>query len=156
MYEVPCTVYFLPDDGRDSAPAGPLLPRLTEMMESFRHETGIVARFTCDIQENSVPVKVSSEVIHLVEEALNNIRRHSGAKTVEVRLTAQENAWEVIVQDDGRGFDFSGRLSLAQLEATQKGPRVIRERVHSANGELIIESYPNRGALLKIRLASNH
>ena len=140
---------------RSSTIAGPLLPRLAEMMENFRHETGITTVFSCDVREESVPSRVSTEVLHIVEEALSNIRRHSGARKVDVRLSSHENTWEILVQDDGCGFDFSGRLSLAQLEATQQGPRAIRERVHSANGDLTLESYPNQGAVLKIRLASD-
>ncbi|HTX42152.1 MAG TPA: histidine kinase [Acidobacteriaceae bacterium] len=143
------------DQLRSSTVAGPLLPRLAEMIEHFRQETGIATVFSCDVREESVPGRFSAEVLHIVQEALSNIRRHSGARKVEVRLSSHENTWEILVQDDGCGFDFSGRLSLAQLEASQKGPRAIRERVHSANGELTLESYPNRGAVLKIRLASN-
>ncbi|MGB6130397.1 MAG: histidine kinase [Acidobacteriaceae bacterium] len=143
------------DQLRSSTIAGPLLPRLAELIEQFRRETGISTVFSCDVREESVPGRVSTEVLHIVQEALSNIRRHSGARKVEVRLSSHGNTWEILVQDDGCGFDFSGRLSLAQLEASQKGPRAIRERVHSANGELTLESHPNQGAVLKIRLASN-
>lgn len=144
------------DQLRSSSSSGPFLPRLTEMVEGFQRETGILTRFSCDIAEGSIPHRISSEVLHIVEEALSNIRRHSGAHKVDVRMTDQDNAWEIVVQDDGCGFDFSGRLSLSQLDAARKGPRVIRERVHSAKGDLVLESYPNRGARLKIRLAANH
>jgi signal transduction histidine kinase len=130
-------------------------PRLTELLEAFQRDSGIVTRFICDVDEDTIPSKVGEDLIHVVEEALSNVRRHSGARTVEVRLTAREDAWEVIIQDDGRGFDFSGSLSLAQLEAVRKGPQSIRERVQSAHGDLILESHPNRGASVKIRLASN-
>ncbi len=141
---------------RSNTIAGPLLPRLAEMIELFRRETGITTVFSCNVREESVPGRISTEVLHIVQEALSNIRRHSGARKVEVRLSSHDSTWEIMVQDDGCGFDFSGRLSLAQLEASQKGPRAIRERVHSANGELTLESHPNQGAVLKIRLASNN
>jgi len=130
-------------------------PRLTDLLESFQRESGIVARFICDVDEDAIPNKISEDLIRVVEEALSNVRRHSGARTVEVRLTARQDAWEVVIQDDGRGFDFSGCLSLAQLEAVRKGPQSICERVQSANGDLILESHPDRGSSVRIRLVSS-
>jgi signal transduction histidine kinase len=130
-------------------------PRLTNLLETFQRESGIVARFICDVDEDAIPSKVGEQLMRVVEEALSNVRRHSGARTVEVHLTAREDAWEVVIHDDGRGFDFSGSLSLAQLEAVRKGPQSIRERVQSANGDLVLESHPQRGASVRIRLASN-
>lgn len=141
------------DQLRSSTPRR-VLPSLSEMLANFRRETGIQTKFVCDVQEGSIPSNVSGELVRIVEEALSNVRRHSGARTVDVRLARRGDAWEVVIQDDGRGFDFTGRLSLAQLDAAGKGPRVIRERVHQANGDLVLESWPNRGARLKIRLAS--
>ncbi|HEX4004976.1 MAG TPA: histidine kinase [Acidobacteriaceae bacterium] len=140
---------------RSSGAPRQILPLLRDMLAEFQRETGILTTFACEVVEESLPRKVSSEVVRIVEEALSNVRKHSGARKVEVRLVSHWDVWEVVIQDDGRGFDFTGRLSLAQLDAARKGPRVIRERVHSANGELIVESYPNRGARLKIRLAAN-
>ncbi len=130
-------------------------PCLTDLLEAFQRESGIVTRFVCDVDEDAIPHKISEDLVRVVEEALSNVRRHSGARTVEVRLTAREDAWEVVIQDDGRGFDFSGCLSLAQLEAIRKGPQSIRERVQSANGDMILESHPNHGASVRVRLASN-
>lgn len=140
---------------RQSVCSRPFLPHVTELIEAFRLETGIITRFSCDVAEGLIPDRVSTEVIHILEEALNNVRKHSGARMVDVRLTSHEECWEVLVQDDGCGFDFSGRLSLSQLDAVKKGPKVIRERVRSANGELYLESYPNRGSRLNVRLAAN-
>ena len=140
---------------RSSAPPRLVLPCLRDMLTNFQRDTGILTTFACSVQEESIPRRVSSELVRIVEEALSNVRRHSGARKVEVRLISRWDAWEVVIQDDGRGFDFTGRLTLAQLDAARKGPRVIRERVHSANGDLILESHPDRGARLQIRLASN-
>jgi len=141
------------DQLRSSIPPR-VVPSLSEILAAFRRDTGIQTRFACDVEESAVPSNLSGELVRIVEEALSNIRRHSGARKVDVRLARRGNAWEVVIQDDGRGFDFTGRLSLAQLDAAGKGPRGIRERVHLANGDLVLESWPDRGARLKIRLAA--
>jgi two-component system nitrate/nitrite sensor histidine kinase NarX len=125
------------------------------MLTAFQQETGIQTAFVCNVREETIPRRVSAELVRIVEEALSNVRKHSGAQKVEVNLRAHRGSWQVIIQDDGRGFDFSGRLSLAELEAARKGPRVIRERVHSVHGDLTLESYPNSGARLEIRFAAN-
>jgi len=54
------------------------------------------------------------------------------------------------VDDDGRGFGFSGRLSQAQLDQSRRGPVVIKERVQAMGGELEVESDPGRGSRLAI------
>jgi signal transduction histidine kinase len=54
------------------------------------------------------------------------------------------------IEDDGRGFPFSGRLSQSQLDNLGKGPLVIKERVRLIEGELTIESNPGHGSRLEI------
>jgi signal transduction histidine kinase len=140
---------------RSFAPPRQVLSYLEQLIETLQRETGIQATFVCNVDEAAIPRKLSTEIVHIVEEALNNVRKHSRARSVEVRLTAHQDVWEVVIQDDGLGFGFSGQLSLAQLDAAQQGPRVIRERVQLANGEMTLESYPNRGTRLKIRFAES-
>ncbi len=45
-----------------------------------------------------------------------NVRKHSGAKSVYVRFGAQNGLWKLVIDDDGQGFPFSGRLTLGELE----------------------------------------
>lgn len=143
------------DQLRSSTPPRQVVPCLAEMLDKFQRETGIVTNFSCNVREECIPRRVSHELVRILEEALSNVRKHSGARKVDVRLISRDSAWDVVIQDDGRGLDFTGRLSLAQLEATRKGPRVIRERVHAVNGELALESWPDRGTRLEIRFAMN-
>jgi signal transduction histidine kinase len=130
-----------------------VLRNMQELLECFQRETGIRATFACNVEEAAIPRKLGVEITHIVEEALSNVRKHSRARSVDVRLTGHDEAFEIVIQDDGLGFGFSGQLSLSQLDAARKGPRVIRERVNLANGEMTLESYPNRGTRLKIRFA---
>jgi len=81
-----------------------------------------------------------------------NIRKHSGARKVFVRFGREEEKWKLLIEDDGCGFGFTGRLSLAELEASSMGPLVIKERMRSIGGELVIESVPGCGARLEIAL----
>lgn len=129
-----------------------LLGFLSDTVERFQRETGIPARFYSEIGELDMPQFICREVARIVQEALVNVRKHSQARQVIVRFGASHGMWNVSIEDDGRGFSFSGRVSDVELEKLGKGPAVIRERVRLINGELTIESIPGSGARLEIRV----
>ena len=127
-----------------------LLGLLSDTVERFQRETGISARFLSDLDELNMPQPVCRELARIVQEALVNVRKHSKARQVLVRLGSRNGAWHVLVEDDGRGFPFTGRLSQAELDTMGKGPVVIKERVRLIEGELTIESNPGLGTRLEI------
>jgi len=98
---------------------------------------------------------VSSEIetilYRIIQEALNNVAKHSGATRVALVLGRTEEQVQAIIEDDGRGFDArvtsqsgngSGRLGLLG----------IRERLGIVGGNFKIESAPKRGATLFVRI----
>ena len=133
-----------------------LLDCLAGTVDRFRRELGISATFVADSQEVALPPRVCAELVRIVQEALANIRKHSGAHKVEVRLARENRCWRLCVEDDGRGFGFAGRLSSTELESQSQCPLVIQERVRSIGGELMIESVPGSGAKLEILVPLTH
>ncbi len=129
-----------------------LLGFISDTVERFRRETGIAAEFVSELERVELPQKVCRELARIVQESLVNVRKHSGAHNVLVRLAQRAGNLQLTVEDDGQGFAFSGRLSEAELETTGKGPAVIRERVRLLAGELTIESNPGHGARLEVRI----
>lgn len=129
-----------------------LLDYLAATVEKFRQDTGMKASFISALSEVTLTPRVSNELARIVQEALVNARKHSGAHNVVVRFDAVDGDWKLVIDDDGRGFDFTGRLSQSELDAARKGPLVIKERVRSIGGELQIESTPGRGSRLEIRI----
>ena len=81
-----------------------------------------------------------------------NVRRHSGARNVLVVFGQEDGRWELVVDDDGHGFDFTGRCAHTELDDDLRGPSVIKERVKLLGGELILDSDPHRGSRLEISL----
>ncbi|MGH9344417.1 MAG: sensor histidine kinase [Terriglobia bacterium] len=124
------------------------------MLNKFQRETGIDASFAPEADTALFSPRVSREVAKIVHEALTNVRKHSGAHHVRVGLESENLRWKLVIEDDGKGFEFSGRFSQADLEKARKGPRVIEERVRAIKGELAIESRPSQGARLEIRFGS--
>jgi signal transduction histidine kinase len=132
---------------------GELLDRLAGMVDRFERETGIRARFVSEVRELSLSSALCREVARMVQEALVNVRRHSGASHVVVRFGRQDGLWALTIDDDGQGFAFAGRLDLAALDTERKGPLVIKERVRAAGGRLTIDSRPGHGARLEILIS---
>ena len=129
-----------------------LVDFLAGMIERYRSDTGIAAKFVCDLRDVAFPPHICREVAGIVQEALVNVARHSGANNVLVRLGSQEGYWILTVDDDGRGFEFCGRFSHSDLERAHQGPLIIHERVRAIGGELSIDTRPGRGARLEIKI----
>jgi PAS domain S-box-containing protein len=85
-----------------------------------------------------LPREVSVELLRVLQEALVNARRHSGARNVEVRLRADDEAIVIEVTDDGRGFDAASRRAGVGLSA-------MRERVEGLGGRIEVSSQPGEG-----------
>lgn len=100
--------------------------------------------------ETSLPgdSELHLQVYRICQEALTNIARHAQACRVKLRLTRPyRNRLELVIEDDGLGFDLE--------EATRKGSlghRGIAERVNLLGGKLRLKSQPNRGCRLKITI----
>jgi len=127
-----------------------LLGFIHDMVERFQRETGVSATFVSELGHIELPQRVCRELARIVQESLVNVRKHSGAHHVLVRLARKTDSLRLTVEDDGRGFAFSGRMSEAELATNGKGPAVIRERVRLLAGELTIESNPGQGARLEV------
>jgi signal transduction histidine kinase len=81
----------------------------------------------------------------LVQEALSNVAKHAGAERVDVRLTAVPGAVELVVSDDGRGFDPTASTSGFGLLG-------MRERVELGRGTFRLESEPDGGTTMHVVL----
>ena len=118
----------------------------------FGRDTGIRAIFDCAVEDVDLPARVCREIGRIVQEALQNVRKHSGAQNVLVRFGRAPSGWRLVVDDDGQGFPFEGTLSHVELDEGRKGPYVIKERVRALGGDLTLVTSPGGGARLEILL----
>jgi signal transduction histidine kinase len=123
---------------------------LRDTVQRFQRETGISTHFTMDGGEVVLTQSVCRELARIAQEALVNVRKHSGAKQVLVQLVQEDGGWQLAVEDNGIGFSFSGRIAHAEMDATGRAPAIIRERVRLIQGDLTIESNPGRGARVEV------
>ncbi len=129
-----------------------LLDYMADLVDRFRRDTGISARFISDLPDVDLPRRTGREVARILQEALVNVRKHSGAEHVMVSFRLEEGFWKLVVEDDGRGFGFTGRLTEDELSSPRFGPAVIKERVHAIGGQLTIDSDPGRGSRVEISI----
>lgn len=127
-----------------------LAPALQFQLEEFLRRSGIECEFIEEGVAERLPDAVKTCVYRVVQEALHNCEKHSGATRVRV-VVRQGSGWLMAeVEDDGRGF----ALDAQRMAPPGKGLGLlgIRERAASAGGSLVIDSAPGRGARVVLRL----
>ncbi|HEV2855876.1 MAG TPA: sensor histidine kinase [Thermoanaerobaculia bacterium] len=82
------------------------------------------------------------QLYRLLREALFNVARHAEASAVRVEVSRQDQALNVTVTDDGRGFPFIGRYDHEELNRRKLGPVSLKERISALGGSLAIDSNP--------------
>lgn len=123
---------------------------LAALVERFRRDSGISARFVSAAANVTLPPVKALELVRIVQEALVNARKHSQARNVLVRLSEQNGGYRVVIEDDGCGFGFEGRLSGPELERRRLGPAIIKERARIADAQLEIDSTPGTGTRVEV------
>lgn len=122
---------------------------LHDLVQRFGRTNHIETAFEWAGADTELSPRQSHDAYRLAQEALVNVRRHSGATRVHVRFEADPGGALLIVEDDGKGLGFVGRMSHDQLAAGHMGPRVLRERVEGMGGRLVAES-SDAGARLEL------
>jgi signal transduction histidine kinase len=125
---------------------------LADTVQRFERESGIAADYASEVPELSLPRRVCGEVVRILQEALVNVQRHSGAGAVLVRFSCDRDRFRLSVQDDGRGFQSgAGQTSALAPAPAVRPPSVIHERVSSIGGTVRIAP-AQHGASLEITL----
>jgi signal transduction histidine kinase len=121
---------------------------LVEYVTQWQDQTGIDARI--DVRDG-VALTAASELqlLRIAQESLANVRKHSGARKVSLELRQEEESILLRVADDGRGFD-PGAAPAGGMP--RFGLATMRERAQSIGGRLEIESVPDRGTTVTLRL----
>jgi signal transduction histidine kinase len=118
-----------------------LVPAIEWHTSLFQRQTGITVTMDVSLPEKRLPGELETVVFRVVQEALTNIARHSGAKSATVTLTTGEGKLLVEITDRGRGFHLEARLAARD----SLGLTGMRERVTLASGHFEIFSWVGQG-----------
>jgi signal transduction histidine kinase len=149
-----------------------LIPALRWLAQSRLETRGI--RVALQVNSNMSPLDVKTDsqrlspdietaLFRVIQEAINNIARHSAARNVEIKLDLDENTAIVSIKDDGIGFDLSelsvissqdieSQDSLLSTNARGLGISGMQERIELLGGELEIITAPGSGTRIFIRV----
>jgi signal transduction histidine kinase len=117
--------------------------RLEDLRARFEKQWGIKIVYDIANIEPLVGAYLGQETFRLIHEAVMNSAKHGNASTVRVAVKTSGGEMQIEVADNGSGFPFQGRMSLAQMREAGGGPMVLAERVHSLNGNLVVDSTDN-------------
>lgn len=118
----------------------------------FQKDSGIPTSFKAAPSAMHDDLEARPEIVQIVREALNNIRKHSAASRAAISLDRDTSHILLRIDDDGTGFPFAGRFTLEELELLRLGPQSILRRVRALDGDLVLHSHPARGSELEIQL----
>jgi two-component system nitrate/nitrite sensor histidine kinase NarX len=120
-----------------------LVPGVQYLVNRFRNQTGIHIYLQQEWNIVQLPASFEVEVLRIIQEALNNIRKHSQAQNVRILLRAKpQGDCLILIEDDGIGIDAS---KSADKKRDHYGLNIMAERTKRINGDLKIESEPGEG-----------
>jgi signal transduction histidine kinase len=126
-----------------------LLPAIRWYAARQLEPRGVSVRCETEGEERRLPLEVETAVFRIVQEAINNVARHSEAGTVLIQIALGWDRLSIEIEDDGKGFDPADTASPAP---TGRGLGLLgmRERVELLGGTLTLDSSPGQGTRLAL------
>jgi len=122
-----------------------LVDALRRLTDRFSTDAGIQAVCTVEGEVRALPTSVEVVLLRVAQEALTNVRKHSGAREVSLRLVFTAGTAVLDVRDDGCGFDVAALPTGYGLDA-------MRNRVEQVGGRLTVHSAPRTGTTLRTEI----
>jgi two-component system nitrate/nitrite sensor histidine kinase NarX len=122
-------------------------PALRTTLSKFEHQTGLPAHLEIEGHGVALAPDVQVQVLHIIQEALSNVRKHSRAHEVVLRVSS-DPCWRFEVHDDGVGFAAAGSSS----NETRVGLRIMQERAQRIGATVQVESAPGAGCSIVLEL----
>ena len=128
-----------------------LLETLSSYCDEFEDDTGIRVKFrSAGLMGRPMDPFLEINIYRLVQEGLNNIRKHADARQATIRLLGAYPNVILRIEDDGRGFDVEER-SHARFSEKRMGISSMTERANLLMGRMIIQSRPGEGTRIFIK-----
>jgi len=124
------------------APVGPSWDAvLAQYLREFEQNTGVRSSLNIEAAAPQVPATIGVQLVRIIQEALANVRKHSGAERMEVLVGGSDHHLKVVVEDNGRGFDYDPTREYKG----HYGLRTMRERAQIIGGFMLLDTQPGRG-----------
>ena len=128
-----------------------LISAIESVIQQFREQNKIRLFFYNRWQESRLSSLHEMQVLRIIQESLNNIKKHSKAHSVRVLLNYDSDGnHQVLIEDDGIGI---GEPVMGGDPGEQVGLTIMKERAHRLGGDLTIESEPGEGTRIVLTFA---
>jgi two-component system nitrate/nitrite sensor histidine kinase NarX len=125
-----------------------VVPSLRAVVDRLRSEGQMLVFLQNEWRDAQLPPEIETQVVRIVQEALNNARKHARAHAVRVLLrNAGEGNYHVLIEDDGVGI---AEPPEPRRPGEHIGLDIMQERARRIGGELRIESEPNEGTTVTL------
>lgn len=132
---------------------------LNEAIKDMANEISLEINIPINITLNTIKYEIEHiieiAVYRIIQEILNNIKKHSKASEAEIRIECSREYINFIVKDDGIGFNLKETMAKGKEKGTSYGLIGIFDRVSQLQGSINIKSEINNGTEYKIRLPIN-
>jgi signal transduction histidine kinase len=119
---------------------------LQKLTQRFQTDQGIRVVLDTRLQLTHLAPAFEMIILRIVQEALNNVWRHSGAQQAEVTVTQHGDQLFLTISDSGAGFDP------AEVKTTRYGLTGMKERARLLGGSTQIDSAPGQGTRVQVTL----
>ena len=127
-----------------------LVPTIRSYSRDFSARTKIAVNIKSNLKDENLQSNTALSLYRMVQEALTNVAKHSGAKTVQIDIYNEDSKLILSIQDDGKGFDIE-KISQDGVLGQGLGLLGMRERFTSIGAEFQIVSKEGEGARLIAR-----
>jgi len=118
---------------------------IERLFDDLGKNTSIKKTFIYNLPNSLLNDELKLNIYRLIQEQLNNIVKHAGAKQINVSVQQDNGIIDIVVADDGKGFDVNKKR-------TGIGISNMMNRVESFNGEVAIESSPGNGCKISFKI----
>ncbi|MDV4149631.1 histidine kinase [Clostridium sp. AL.422] len=129
-----------------------LTEAIKEMIGIVSSENNIQINYSVEEFQGDINKIIQIAAYRIIQEILNNIKKHSKAKIVDLRINFTKEYIFIFVKDNGIGFNLKETLANTKTKGNCYGLLGIYERVKSLGGRIEIKSSPNEGTAYKIKL----
>ncbi|TCO79356.1 sensor histidine kinase [Marinisporobacter balticus] len=132
-----------------------LVPTLQRLFINFEDETKISVNFSVNINSEIGDAIIQLSLFRIVQEALNNIRKYAKTSKVMVKLEVIDKRINLLIIDDGVGFDVQCKLG-ANNKENGFGLFIMKERVELLKGKIDIQSDVGMGTRIRATIPLNN
>ncbi len=126
-----------------------LVDAISHLTKLIKSSTEIEINFDHNNVSKDISSKISTYLYRIIQEALNNAVKHSGASEINIMLIQEDLKLRLLIEDNGKGFDHN------KLRAAGNGLYNMRERVNLLHGTIDITPSPGAGVVINIKIPLN-